>query len=73
MVYICHLRLYAWWLVKVMQRVGGKRVREKESKIKNQRIDVQVDRRSNSEPVDREWQAKIERQREKKGKERKVE
>ncbi len=57
----------------MMQRVGGKRVREKESKIKNQRIDVQVDRRSNSEPVDREWQAKIERQREKKGKERKVE
>jgi hypothetical protein len=42
LVFICHLRLYAWWLVKVMQRGGGKRARKKESKIKNQRRDVQV-------------------------------
>ncbi len=49
-----YLRVYAWWLVKVILREGRKRVREKESKIKNQRRDVQGDRRSKGEPVERE-------------------
>ncbi len=44
-----NLRLCAWWQVKVIQRGGRKRVREKERKIKNKRREGQGDRRSKSQ------------------------